>query len=53
MALNADKIRESFLQKRADFHSYHSNTASSTIIKRIIQAEKVKKIQYYKDENKI
>ena len=41
MVLNADEIRELFLQKRSDFHSYHNNTSSSTIIKRIIQAEKI------------
>ena len=36
------KNRELFLQRRADFHSFHQNILSSTIVSRILQAEKIK-----------
>ena len=42
MALNVKKIRELFLQQRSDFHSFHQNIVSSTIVSRIIQSEKIK-----------
>ena len=29
MVMDAYKIRENFLQKRDDFHSFHNNTISS------------------------
>ena len=37
--INAKQLRMEFLQRRADFHSSHSNTKSSIILKRIIHAE--------------
>lgn len=42
MALNSGKIRELFLQQRSEFYSFHQNVVSSTIVSRILQAEKIK-----------